>query len=219
MQRTLKWRVAQYCERLWWRVYLKNKTKNDYLAWKTGYWQQFLQKLVEKQVPIDTAHTILDAGCGPAGIFTVLSVSKKITAIDPLLPTYSSDLVHFSPSDYPNVDFKALTLENFEETAHYDLAFCTNAINHVSDLDKSLHNLVTSIKKGGYLVISIDAHKHSFLKKILRCLPADILHPHQYDLAEYKSLLQKHGVELTGEFCQKKESVFDYWVLVGRRAA
>ena len=48
----------------------------------------------------------------------------------------------------------------------------------------------------GTLVLSIDAHNFSFFKHLFRLMPGDILHPHQYDLTEYKTFLEKQGFEI-----------------------
>jgi 2-polyprenyl-6-hydroxyphenyl methylase/3-demethylubiquinone-9 3-methyltransferase len=41
---SLKWKIAQFFEIRWWRNYLSEKSKDEYLAWKRNYWQQFLKR-------------------------------------------------------------------------------------------------------------------------------------------------------------------------------
>ena len=215
MNKTLKWELAQRVELLWWRKYLRKKSKEEYTAWKKGYWNEVLQK-IGKHLQIQPKDKVLDAGCGPAGIFMVLP-HQQVTAVDPLLSDYQNKLPHFLPSDYPNVQFHNLPLEQFQSTGDYDIAFCMNAINHVSDIDHSFDRLVESVRPQGTLVVSIDAHNYDFFKRLFRLIPGDILHPHQYDLVEYQQMLTKRGCEVS--HCQliKKNWLFDHYVLVARK--
>ena len=96
----IRWKIAQFFEKWWWKRYLKPKNKEEYLAWKRDYWINFLHR-ADIKVPVSA--TTLDAGCGPAGIFMVMP--EKSTAIDPLLSSYEADLPHFRRTDYPQVHF------------------------------------------------------------------------------------------------------------------
>lgn len=215
MNKTLKWELAQRVELLWWRRYLQKKSKDEYTAWKKGYWNEVLQK-VGSYLKIKPKDKVLDAGCGPAGIFMVLP-QQEVTAVDPLLLDYQNKLTHFSPSDYPNVEFQSMPLEQFQSPAIYDTVFCMNAINHVSDIEDSFDRLVGAVRPEGTIVVSIDAHNYQFLKRLFRLLPGDILHPHQYDLVEYQQMLTKRGCELTSCQLIKKEMIFDHYVLVAKK--
>lgn len=209
-----RWRIAQFFEILWWKNYLHNKDKSAYLAWKTDYWRQFLQK---SGIQLPPGAPVLDAGCGPAGIFTILE-NHPVDAVDPLLAQYETSLPHFSRADWPHVRFVAATLEAFEpESRTYPVVFCLNAINHVIDIDQCLDKLTNLTAPKGTLALSIDAHNYSFLKVLFRLLPGDILHPHQYDLAEYQTMLTRRGFTLTRTVLVKKEGIFNYYLLVGEK--
>lgn len=212
MKKSNRWRVAQYFEIKWWESYLKNKDVNEYLTWKKQYWADFLEKINTHVKPTQDLK-ILDAGCGPAGIFIALQ-GYNVTAIDPLLDEYNSKLNHFDPKLYPATTFKTVALENFNQAANFDLVFCLNAINHVADLKKAFNQLYESTKKGGIIVVSIDAHNYSFLKHIFRLQPSDILHPHQYDLKEYEQLLIDLNCTIRQTVLIKKEFLFNHYVLV-----
>lgn len=215
MKTTTRWRVAQHFEIKWWKNYLKNKKIGDYLSWKKNYWENFFEKL-KSNIKIDPESKVLDAGCGPAGIFTILQHSQ-ITAIDPLLDSYDTNLQHFKKEQYPNTKFQNVALENYSAEDVFDVVFCINAINHVSDLEKSFENLVKSAKAKGKLVVSIDAHNHQLLKHIFRWQPADILHPHQYDLQEYEKMLTDLGCKILQIELVKKEFLFNHYVLVAEK--
>ncbi|MEO1626041.1 MAG: class I SAM-dependent methyltransferase, partial [Bacteroidota bacterium] len=153
----IRWKVAQAAEIRWWQRYLRKRPKADYLRWKRQYWQDMLQKSGLSLAP---QSTVLDAGCGPAGIFTILQ-QQKVDAVDPLLKEYEQKLVHFDPADYPWTRFHPLALENYQTDKTYDVIFCLNAINHVADLNACLDQLVQWLAPGGQLFLSIDAHNHS----------------------------------------------------------
>lgn len=208
----LRWKIAQAAEIRWWQRYLGNKPKADYLAWKKSYWKKLLRDI---NIVPEKFERVLDAGCGPAGIFTVCE-NQELAALDPLLDDYEKKLAHFDRSDYPGIQFYNMPLEAFEPEQPYDLVFCLNAINHVADLDACFRNLKRCTTKGGTLVISIDAHNYRFFKALFRLLPGDILHPHQYDLKEYKDLLHNCGFSVQETHLYQKQFFFDYFVIVAK---
>ena len=209
----LRWRVAQFFEIRWWRRYLSRVDKADYLAWKRWYWQDFLQK---SGLVLFPCAKVLDAGCGPAGIFTILE-QQTVDAVDPLLHRYEKSLPHFRRSDYPQVRFFNAPLENFSPGKTYDFVFCLNAINHVADMQQCFDRLATLTKPRGTLAVSIDAHNFVWLKRLFRLMPADILHPHQYDLAEYRAMIAGRGFEVGNGILIKKGAIFDYYLLVANK--
>ena len=205
-----RWQLAQFFEIRWWRRYLRNKDHGVYTAWKKAYWRDFLAK-TGLEVPLNAR--VLDAGCGPAGIFMMFN-KQQVDALDPLLGLYERQLPHFRRSDYPNVRFFESRLEAFETKTIYDLVFCVNAINHVADLDLCLDRLVALVAPGGKIVMSVDAHNYPCLKRLFRFFPADILHPHQYGLKEYEALLVERGCKIERVLSLKKELIFTYYLLV-----
>ena len=214
---TFRWKIAQAAEIRWWQRYLKNKPTTDYATWKTDYWQKLLAEIGLSSLNTEGGNfSILDAGCGPAGIFMIYK-NQKVDALDPLLDQYEATLPHFKKSNYPNVNFFNQPLESFNKQNAYDAVFCLNAINHVADLAQCFDILVAAAKKRGQLIVSIDAHNFSVLKKIFQALPGDILHPHQYDLAEYSAMLIERGCTIQRTILKKHELIFNYYVLVATK--
>ena len=219
---SLRWKIAQAAEIRWWQNYLKNKPITEYSHWKIQYWETLLVetgveiKNTDQSRSLGEGVRILDAGCGPAGIFMIFK-NQNVDALDPLLNDYEAKLPHFKKSLYPNVHFYNQSLESFDRKNEYDAVFCLNAINHVADLQKSFDILVDSVKPGGHLVVSIDAHNFSLLKTIFQAIPGDILHPHQFDLAEYTDMLTSRGCILEKTILKKKEFIFNYYILVLRK--
>jgi 2-polyprenyl-6-hydroxyphenyl methylase/3-demethylubiquinone-9 3-methyltransferase len=208
--RKLRWKIAQSAEIRWWQRYLKRKPISDYLHWKKAYWKTLLHQI---GVTVRDEEKVLDAGCGPAGIFTILD-NQQVDAVDPLLNQYDEKLDHFQKDNYPNVSFFSESLEDFQSTKKYDKVFCLNAINHVADLAVCFEKLVQLTRSGGQLIVSIDAHNYQLFKSIFRLLPGDILHPHQYDLREYKKMLIDRDVLISNVVLYKKQFLFNYYVLV-----
>lgn len=215
MDKTIKWKIAQAVELQWWKNYLKDKDTIEYLNWKKNYWNDLLGKISDV-VKLKDGDAVLDAGCGPAGVFIVLE-KYKVDAVDPLVDEYEKNLKHFKKVNYPFAHFHSLPFEDFETEKKYDAVFCMNAINHVSDLEKSFDKLISPIKKDGLLIITIDAHNFSLFKHIFRLLPGDILHPHQYDIKEYEQFLIDRGCEIVKRVKLKKEFFFDHYLIVGRK--
>ncbi|MDC3210392.1 class I SAM-dependent methyltransferase [Saprospiraceae bacterium] len=207
---SLRWKIAQAAEIRWWQNYLKKRPKADYLIWKRKYWKTLLSRL---NLTILRGEKVLDAGCGPAGIFMVLE-EFQTDAMDPLLDDYEKKLDHFSKSQYPNVRFFNEPLETFSPNERYKKVFCLNAINHVADLDLCFDKLVDFTEDGGTMIVSIDAHNFTFFKKIFRVLPGDILHPHQFNLEEYQRMIIDRGCKLEQSILYREDFFFNYYILI-----
>lgn len=207
-----KWKLAQAAEIRWWRSYLAGKTPVDYLGDKKAYWWRVLKTAA---IELPTGAKVLDAGCGPAGIFIILE-GQQVDAVDPLLDQYAEQLPHFHPQDYPHVRFINRPLEAFQPEKQYDLIFCLNAINHVGNIRIALDQLIRCMKAGGMLWISIDAHRSRKLECLFRRVPADILHPHQYTLEGYERLLKERGLKIVKRIKLKPGRIFDYYLLGAR---
>lgn len=211
-----KWKLAQKLEFIWWKRYLQDKDPDTYLDRKKRYWQDLLARM-SPWLPLPGNQQILDAGCGPAGIFLVLE-GNQVDAIDSLLGKYEQ-LSHFQPKNVPWTRFRTLSMEDLDETEKYDVIFCMNAINHVRNLPLCYDKLVKALKPEGYLVVSTDAHRNRFLKKLFQLLPGDMLHPVQLDIREYENFLTERKMHILKSFLSKREPIFDYYVTVSQKKA
>lgn len=215
MEKGIRWKIAQQLELRWWNRYLKGKDKESYLKWKSEYWNN-LNAQLEPELQLDQSLNILDAGCGPAGMFIVLD-EHQVDAVDPLLNSYESDIAHFDSKDYPFTQFISEGLEEFQPAKTYDLVYCLNAINHVRNLELAMDNLWSTVKPGGTLAFSIDAHNYSLFKTIFRLLPGDLLHPQQFDEEEYTQMLRKRGAKILKRVGLKKEFFFEHVLLLAKK--
>ncbi len=205
-----KWKLAQTAELKWWQHYLKSRPPLEYLKQKKAYWRSILERL---KINIRPGWEVLDLGCGPAGIFTILN-NSAVDAVDPLIEQYEEKLPHFDRNDYPQVNFYGQAWETFQQIRKYDIVFCLNAINHFADLPLSIQKIANVMKPGAVLVLSVDAHNYSLLKQIFRRIPADILHPHQLSLQDYCRALQMKNYAITETVLLKKGFIFDYQVIL-----
>lgn len=213
---SLKWGLAQKLELIWWKRYLKKQHIKDYLDWKKSYWSVFLDE-ISWGYSIKKSDRILDAGCGPAGIFSILP-QKQTTALDPLLEKYESDLPHFNYKMYPDVSFISIPFEQYSEDENYNLIFCLNAINHFKDFQFSVFKLQDLLLPGGFLILSIDVHRFEFVKHLFRLLPGDALHPQQHSRKNYLDVLLSNGkLRLIKTFIKDKGRVFNYEILILQR--
>ena len=152
---SLRWRVAQWLELRWWRSYLSGRSSEEYLADKRAYWERLLTQLGWE---VQAGARVLDAGCGPAGIFIYLADRQEVTAVDPLLDRYSG-LAVFDPARYPAVRFRRSKLESYRAGRPFDRIYCLNAINHVSDWAAALDALTAAARPGTRMLLSSDVHR------------------------------------------------------------
>jgi 2-polyprenyl-6-hydroxyphenyl methylase/3-demethylubiquinone-9 3-methyltransferase len=211
----LQWKIAQSAELRWWKNYLKDKDPDDYKKEKLAYWKKVLAPL-DSLVSNIEGLDVLDAGCGPAGIFMALD-SARVDAVDPLLEEYHHKLKHFDKGDYPWVRFFESPLETFDLQKQYDIVFCMNVINHVADIALCYQKLSEWIRPGGRLVISIDAHTIPGLKHVFRWLPGDILHPHQFDLQDYRDFLGANQLVLQQEETLNHGLLFNHVLQIAQK--
>lgn len=204
--------MAQFFEIRWWQRYLKGREVGQYLADKKVYWHRQLEAIAP-EVIVTPGDSVLDMGCGPSGIYTVLP-ENEVVAVDPLLDSYAEQLAIFNKSNYPKTEFVTATIEHFNTARQFDVVFCMNAINHVSDIKAGFQKLAALCKPGGKLIVTIDAHNHGWLKAIFRLGPGDVLHPHQYDKQEYINFLKDNGLKVIKEVCLKQEPIFNHYLLV-----
>ncbi len=208
-----KWQLAQAAEIRWWEHYLAGRDPEQYLREKRNYWQRVLKAAGLSPEP---GMRVLDAGCGPAGIFIALA-DQRVDAVDPLLDHYAERLPHFRPVAYPYTRFFSQRLEDFQVVTPYPLVFCLNAINHVDDLDRSLDRLASATSRGGLLLLGVDTHRNAWLKHLFRLVPGDVLHPHQHSLDDYLQRLRQRHFRVERTLCLKPGRIFDYQLILARR--
>lgn len=215
MKKSVKWLIAQKIELRWWQSYLRDRPKDEYHLWKKNYWLSILEK-VQNISSMEPGSKILDAGCGPAGMYMVLD-GFNVEAIDPLMDEYQQKIRQFDQADYPHVKFTACALEAFQPEESYDIIFCMNAINHVDDIRKCYNLLDTWLKPGGTIVLTIDAHNYAFFKYLFRIIPGDLMHPYHYSLEDYNQFLIARDYHVEAIHQLKSEFFFNHYLQIARK--
>jgi 2-polyprenyl-6-hydroxyphenyl methylase/3-demethylubiquinone-9 3-methyltransferase len=210
----IRWEIAQFFERKWWKNYLRKKNPDEYLYKKKKYWNNFISE-ISHLLSLTNDHQYLDLGCGPAGIFMVLP--GNTIAVDPLMENYRL-LSHFKAEEYKNVSFISATAEDVNINTEFDVIFCLNVINHVKDMQQCLNQIHRLCKNDGKTVISVDAHNYKFFRIVFKYLHLDILHPYQLNLSEYKKRIEDQGFFITAEKCLRRSFIFNYYVIVAVKA-
>ena len=98
-------------------------------------------------------HDLLDAGCGPAPILSLLSElypDKHFTGLD-LTPAM---IEKAKEKNLPNVDFVVGDCENlpFEENS-FDVIICCESFHHYPNPQDFFHSVYRCLRKGGILVL------------------------------------------------------------------
>ncbi len=215
---SLRWKLAQWLQLYWWKRHLGNKRPpRKYLEAKEAAWKNFLERL---GIAPTARERILDAGCGPVGIFIALGKTAQVDAVDPLLLRYEKELEHFQKDLYPHVHFQPVELECFLRkngravSKRYDWIFCLHALNRFDEMEKAFCAMSKALKPGGHLILSVDVHRFLLVKHLSKWLPWDLLTPQQADLQEYLKLAKRCNLKREKGFLNKKGFLFNYWVLV-----
>ena len=100
--------------------------------------------------------TILEAGCGTGGNLATLARRGRIRAFDPHI-----DALAFAQGRHPNVDIRqgALPSELPYDEASFDLVAALDVLEHVEDDRASAHALVSLVRPGGWLIVTVPAHQ------------------------------------------------------------
>lgn len=212
--RAWRWRLAQWLEIRWWRRYLRRRDLAAYLTQKKAYWRRLLRTL---SVDIPVGARVLDAGCGPAGVFLVLD-QAAVDAVDPLLDQYQRQFAFPRRAHFPWVHFHDAPLEAWRPSHRYDWVCCLNAINHVRDWELALDRLSELALPEGQLLLGVDVHRWRPFRWLFRRLPGDVLHPHQHRAADYQRALERRGWRIRRTHIWKSGLIFSYWLLVAQRA-
>ncbi len=148
----------------WAREFKKNKHKVQ------EYWQKYryLNK-IKTVCKIQKNTKILDVGCGISTVLHFIDGEKY--GIDPLADVYKKlykypKEIHVQKAFGENIPFP---------DEYFDIVFCSNVIDHVTDPVKTIDEIKRVLKTSGYFVLTVEifrekvkrnpAHPHCFTKK------------------------------------------------------
>lgn len=115
--------------------------------------RDILRAVLESHVPADGSHTVADIGCGVGANATAFHPAYRWIGFDP-----SADAVAFARSTHPDVTFR---VGGAAEAAYVlrtsDAALLTDVIEHVPDDTALLRDVVTPMKEGAYILVTVPA--------------------------------------------------------------
>ena len=148
----------------WLHEFIQNKHK------VLEYWKKyrFLDDIIQI-CNITKDSKVLDVGCGLSSVLHF--IEGKRFGVDSLADEY------LKIYNYPEgIKIK----KGFGEylpfsNAYFDVVFCSNALDHVTNPERTISEISRVLKKGGYFVLTVEifkskikrdpAHRHSFLLK------------------------------------------------------
>jgi len=166
-----KYDVELMFQRNWVREFIHNKSK------VLEYWEKYryLNK-IKKICNITQNSKILDVGCG---ICTVLHyVEGQRFGIDPLAEEY------LKIYDYPEgINIVKSFGENIPFLSEeFDVIFCSNVLDHVTDYEATVNEINRVLKKDGNFILTIEIFKEKTKR--------DPAHPHSLTKNDIYSLLK-----------------------------
>ena len=155
----------------WVREFKDNKPK------VLEYWQKYryLNEIIET-CKIQSNTKILDVGCG---ISTVLHfIDGKKYGIDPLADEYKR--LYRYPKE---INIQKGFSENISFSDDYfDVVFCSNVLDHVTDPQKTIEEIRRVLKNRGYLILTVEIFKEE--------IERDLAHPYSFTKKDVHSLLR-----------------------------
>jgi len=176
IQKLKYWIYSKYSTELtfqkeWLNEFIPNKRK------VLQYWKKYryLDNII-KICKITKDSKVLDVGCGLSSVLHF--IEGKRFGVDPLADEY------LKLYKYPEgVKIK----KGFSEylpfpNTYFDVVFCSNALDHVTNPKKAISEISRVLKKEGYFVLTVEIFKAKTKR--------DPAHPHKFLLADVFELLR-----------------------------
>ena len=131
----------------WWLRSKKEKELNN------DHFQPFFTTHFEIDLSFYDSKTILDIGCGPRG--SLEWATNSITyAIDPLVDKYKKFGLDQHHTNYLNAVCEAIPFED----DYFDVISSFNSLDHVDELEQSIHEIKRVLKSNGTFLLIADIH-------------------------------------------------------------
>jgi SAM-dependent methyltransferase len=107
-------------------------------------------------IELPSAGTILEAGCGTGGNFATLARRGQIAAFEPHI-----DAIAFAQTRHPAVEVRqgSLPRDLPYDLGSFDLVAALDVLEHVEEDRESASALVSLIRPGGWLIVTVPAHQ------------------------------------------------------------
>ncbi len=186
-----RWLEAQNLEAV-------TESADDIREWvrvRTDTWARLVHYLDQRSL-VKKRRRILDVGGKATTIFLALPGSHRY-AVDPVYGhlfeqhPFLGDL-----EQYRGVTFVALPVEELVEEP-FDLIFCINALDHVSEVDVVASRLKQLLAPGGVFVLIVDCYADKAVRDLVRWFDVDVPHPHHFVVEDIPRIFR--GLRLRGQ--------------------
>ena len=141
------------------------------------YWKKYRYfDKIKKTCNIKKRTKILDVGCGISTVLHFLEGKKY--GIDPLADYYKKFYSYPKDIVVKKGQGEHITFPD----KYFDVVFCSNALDHVTNPQKTVDEIYRVLKKGGHFVLTVDLSKDKMKK--------DAAHPHNLDKKDVHMLLK-----------------------------
>jgi len=165
-----------------------------------GFVWQLGQDLLAMLAP-QSGESILDVGCGTGQLTAAIARSgAAVTGIDA-----SAAMVGEAQRNFPNIAFRVEDVRRMTHDTEFDAVFSNAALHWVQPPDAAVAAMAHALKPGGRLVVefggrgnvaeSVRAAEAAW--KSVTATPPPPLPWYYPGIAEYSSLLETHGLEVT----------------------
>ncbi|MCK5063073.1 MAG: class I SAM-dependent methyltransferase [Candidatus Aenigmarchaeota archaeon] len=161
-----KYDVELHCQREWVKEFKKEDVRKKVLT----YWNKYRHlDEIKKTCKFKKNTKVLDVGCGISSVLHFVDGEKY--GIDPLGDEYNK--IYSYPEDC-NIK-KGFSEDITYPDDFFDVVLCTNALDHVTDPEKSIEEIQRVLKPDGFFILAVEifnkatkrdnAHPHSFTKE------------------------------------------------------
>jgi ubiquinone/menaquinone biosynthesis C-methylase UbiE len=184
---TERWKRAQIAEKKYWLSTSKTwSTENA--AW---YWQQMLSRGFTLDYEFFAGKSVLEVGCGPAGIIFQLHNTKSRVGLEPM---DLKDLI--IDGKKISIVKKGIGEEMPFENESFDVVLSFNALDHSVNPVKVIQEIQRVLRKDGdfLLWIYVLRNHYQFLQGFLNIM--DSPHPYHFTLSQLLRQIEESSFEI-----------------------
>lgn len=179
------------------------------MSWNARQYSMFEQQRTRPvrdlvaAIPLASAHTAVDLGCGPGNSTEVLAErfpEATVTGLDS-----SDDMLRDARQRLPNVAFELADIGSWNPAQTYDVILANASLQWVPDHATLYPRLVSLLNPGGVLAVQTPDNLEEPAHRLARDIAAsaewasrigDVRHPDRHPAAYYFELLQGHCAEV-----------------------
>lgn len=191
----------------------------------SGFLVASITELLRRNLDKKREGIILDVGSGPISLLAHFSRENKnfrLVCIDPLAKEYKEITESRKLHAPPIIEAYAEEIDDIFQGRTFDVVFCTNALDHMRDVNRAFSNMVHVLKDDGfiYLLFNINEkdrmkgegmHQHNFniVNGRLIVDDAPILQRIGCDIAEYNRCDYRSPDLYGGEIIERYEAILE----------